>query len=478
MSLVPDVTLADRYQLEERIAVGGMGEVWRAQDQLLSRRVAVKVLKPEYAADPTFLERFRNEARHTAALSHPGIASIYDYGEVAGMAFLVMEFVPGEPLSRLLAREERLPASRTLDIIGQTGLALQAAHDAGVVHRDVKPGNLLIQPDGVVKVTDFGIARAVNASPVTQTGFVVGTAAYLSPEQAAGRPITTTSDIYSLGLVGYECLTGQRAFDGDNPVAIAMAQINAKPAKMPKDVPPLVGEFVMRMLEKDPARRPSSAGDVGRTALALAATMRNNGTDTKVMPAAVVAEDDKLPSYDDSQRRKVRNIFIAIAALVVVLGFLILHSCAGGAQRVTMPKVTGETYARAATTLHAQGFAVTKKTTPNVSHAAGLVLAQSIAPGARVGSGSVVSLTVSSGPPLVQVDASSLIGQTLPIVQDTLTAEKLHVAVTSQNSTQPPGTVIAVSPSGQVPQGSTVTVTIASQPAKPAPKPHHGKGHG
>ena len=478
MSLAPDLTLADRYQLEERIAIGGMGEVWRARDQLLSRRVAVKVLKPEYAADPTFLERFRNEAKHTAALSHPGIASIYDYGEVGDMAFLVMECVPGESLSLLLAREDRLPASRTLDIIGQAGLALQAAHDVGVVHRDVKPGNLLVQPDGVVKVTDFGIARAVDASPVTQTGLVVGTAAYLSPEQAAGRPVTPASDVYSLGLVGYECLTGQRAFDGDNAVAIAMAQINAKPAKMPKDVPPLVGEFVMRMLEKDPDKRPQSAGDLGRTALALAATMRNSATDTKLLPEADVQTVERLPSYDEKRRRKVRNTFIAIAAVVVLLGFLVLHSCAGGAQRVTMPKVTGETYAHAATTLQTQGFAVTKRLTPNASHAAGLVLAQSIAPGARVGNGSIVTLTVSSGPPLVQVDAASLIGQQLDAVQNTLTAEKLRVAVTSQDSSRPPGTVIAVSPSGQVPQGSTVTVTIASAPPKPTPK-HHGKGeHG
>ena len=477
MSLAPDVTLADRYHLEERIAVGGMGEVWRAQDQLLSRRVAVKVLKPEYAADPTFLERFRNEAKHTAALAHPGIAHVFDYGEIGGMAFLVMECVPGEPLSALLAREGQLPASRTLDIIGQAGLALQAAHDAGVIHRDVKPGNLLIQPDGVVKVTDFGIARAVDASPVTQTGLVVGTASYLSPEQAAGRPVTPASDIYALGLVGYECLTGTRAFGGDNPVAIAMAQINAKPAKMPKDVPPLVGEFVMRMLEKDPAKRPSSAGDIGRTSLALAATMRNSASETAVMPAADEPTETSTPSYDESRRRKIRNIFIAVGAVVVLLGFLILHSCAGGAQRVTMPKVTGETYARALTTLRTQGFAVTPHYTHNASHATGLVLDQSIAPGARVGVGSVVTLTVSSGPPLVNVDATALIGETLDTVQRTLAAEKLRVAVTSQNAPQPPGTVIAVSPSGQVPQGSTVTVTISSAPPKPAPK-HHGKGHG
>src|SRR4051794_30628337 len=160
-----ELVLGDRYTLTDRIAVGGMGEVWRATDTLLGRQVAVKVLKEEYAADPSFLQRFRNEARHTAALSHPGIANVFDYGEVNGKAFLVMELVNGDPLSTVLARDGRLSPSRTLDIVGQTALALQAAHEVGVVHRDIKPGNLLVRPDGVVKVTDFGIARAVADAP-------------------------------------------------------------------------------------------------------------------------------------------------------------------------------------------------------------------------------------------------------------------------------------------------------------------------
>src|SRR4051794_35354382 len=262
--LAPQTTIADRYLLLDRIASGGMGDVWRAQDQVLSRNVAVKILKAEYAADPSFLERFRAEARHTASLSHPGIANTFDYGEApqAGggdpMPFLVMELVDGEPLSTLLHREAPLPPDRALDIVGQAGLALQAAHDLGVVHRDVKPGNLLVRPDGVVKVTDFGIARAVDAAPVTQTGFVVGTAAYLSPEQAAGRPVTPASDVYALGVVAYECLTGMRPFDGDSAVAIAMAHVSTPAPPLPKSVPPLVADLVERALDKEPARRPPS----------------------------------------------------------------------------------------------------------------------------------------------------------------------------------------------------------------------------
>src|SRR3954452_13799238 len=274
MTLAPDVTLGDRYRLEQRIAIGGMGEVWQASDVLLGRRVAVKGLKPEDAADAPFVERFRNEARHTAALSHPGIANVFDYGEVGDMAYLVMELVDGEPLSTVLARGGRLTTATTLDIVGQAGLALQAAHEAGVIHRAVKPGNILIRPDGVVKVTDFGIARVVGAAPVTQTGMVVGTAAYLSPEQASGRPTTPASDISSLGVVAYECLSGERPFRADSAVGVAMAHATSTPPALPKEVPPLVADFVMRALEKDPARRQPSAGDFGRTALALASTLR------------------------------------------------------------------------------------------------------------------------------------------------------------------------------------------------------------
>src|SRR6059058_5830687 len=251
MTLAPDFSIGDRYRLEQRIAIGGMGEVWRATDTLLGRSVAVKVLKAEYAADPSFVQRFRNEARHTASLSHPGIANVYDYGEVGDMAFLVMELVVGEPLSTLLAREGRLEPRRALDIIGQAALALQAAHDAGVVHRDVKPGNLLVRPDGVVKVTDFGIARAADAVPLTRTGTVMGTAYYLSPEQASGRTVTPASDVYSLGAVAYECVAGRRPFPGDNPLAVATAHVRDTPPPLPADVPEPVRDLVLSALEKD-----------------------------------------------------------------------------------------------------------------------------------------------------------------------------------------------------------------------------------
>jgi eukaryotic-like serine/threonine-protein kinase len=253
--------LADRYEITAPIAVGGMGEVWRARDRVLDRTVAAKVLRSEYMSDPSFLARFRNEARHTAALTHPNIASVYDYGETMDdsgtqqLAFLVMEFVEGHPLVTILHDEHRLPADWTLHVLGQSADGLSAAHRAGVVHRDIKPGNLIVRPDGVVKLTDFGIAQARDAAPLTRTGMVVGTAQYLSPEQAQGLEVTAASDVYSLGVVAYECLSGERPFDGASQVAIALAHINRQPPPLPADVPPAVRLLVERALAKDPADR-------------------------------------------------------------------------------------------------------------------------------------------------------------------------------------------------------------------------------
>ena len=208
------MTLSDRYRLQRLIATGGMGQVWEAIDTRLGRQVAVKVLKAEFSSDPEFVERFRAEARTVAMLNHPGIASVYDYGETeldgeGRTAYLVMELVNGEPLNSVLKRTGRLSLRHALDMLEQTGRALQVAHTAGLVHRDVKPGNILITPTGQVKLTDFGIAKAVDAAPVTQTGMVMGTAQYIAPEQALGRDATAASDVYSLGVVGYESVSGR-----------------------------------------------------------------------------------------------------------------------------------------------------------------------------------------------------------------------------------------------------------------------------
>ncbi|WP_350350648.1 protein kinase [Microbacterium sp. A8/3-1] len=263
------VSFGGRYELQSRIAIGGMGEVWEATDHVIGRTVAIKILKDEYMGDPGFLERFRAEARHAALVNHEGIASVFDYGEENGSAYLVMELVPGEALSTVLERDGALSADKTLDIVAQTASALQAAHAAGLVHRDIKPGNLLITPDGRVKITDFGIARIADQVPLTATGQVMGTVQYLSPEQASGHPASPATDTYSLGIVAYECLAGKRPFTGESQVAIAMAQINEQPPPLPPTVPIPVQNLVMAMIAKKPSDRPSSSATVARAAQAL-----------------------------------------------------------------------------------------------------------------------------------------------------------------------------------------------------------------
>ncbi len=263
------ITFDGRYELSSRIAVGGMGEVWKATDALIGRTVAIKILKDEYMGDPGFLERFRAEARHAALVNHEGIANVFDYGEEQGSAFIVMELVPGEPLSAIIEREGRLPSDRVLGIVAQTATALQAAHDAGLVHRDIKPGNLLITPEGRVKITEFGIARIADQVPLTATGQVMGTVQYLAPEQASGHTATASTDVYSLGIVAYECLAGKRPFTGESQVAIAMAQINDTPPPLPDDVPDPVQRLVLACLAKDPADRPQSAAKLAQAATAL-----------------------------------------------------------------------------------------------------------------------------------------------------------------------------------------------------------------
>ncbi len=255
--------VGDRYELTALLATGGMGQVWRARDLALERPVAVKVLRPTVAADAGAVTRFAREARLSAGLAHPNIATVHDYGEAtltSGRsgdrgAFLVMELVDGEPLSAVLRREGRLTPDRTLEIVRQTAAGLAAAHAAGVVHRDVKPANLLLGSDGGVKITDFGIAWSRSSDPLTGTGDVMGTAQYLSPEQAKGAMAGPASDVYALGTVAYECLAGRRPFEGASAVQVALMHANTVPDALPADVPDHVRDLVSRMLAKDPEER-------------------------------------------------------------------------------------------------------------------------------------------------------------------------------------------------------------------------------
>jgi serine/threonine protein kinase len=290
------VTLSGRYRLQRLIATGGMGQVWEATDSRLGRRVAVKVLKQEYSSDPEFIERFRAEARTVAMLNHPGIAAVHDYGETemdgeGRTAYLVMELVNGEPLNSVIKRTGRLSLRHALDMLEQTGRALQVAHAAGLVHRDVKPGNILITPTGQVELTDFGIAKAVDAAPVTQTGMVMGTAQYIAPEQALGEDATAASDVYSLGVVGYEAVSGRRPFVGDGALTVAMKHIKETPAPLPADLPPNVRELIEITLVKNPGLRYRSGGQFADAVAAVRAGRRpprpNSAPTIKASPAAI-----------------------------------------------------------------------------------------------------------------------------------------------------------------------------------------------
>ncbi|GAA2077695.1 serine/threonine protein kinase [Microbacterium hatanonis] len=460
-------TFGGRYELDSRIAIGGMGEVWEATDHVIGRTVAIKILKDEYMGDPGFLERFRAEARHAALVNHEGIASVFDYGEEDGSAFLVMELVPGEALSTIIEREGSLSTDKTLDIVAQTASALQAAHAAGLVHRDIKPGNLLITPDGRVKITDFGIARIADQVPLTATGQVMGTVQYLSPEQASGHAASPATDIYSLGIVAYEALAGKRPFTGESQVAIAMAQINETPAPLPPTVAVPVQNLVMAMIAKKPEERPASAAAVARAASALrrgdltAATaavpaiagaagadeltqLLTPGSDTSAAtrlmaaPAVVDVADDTLT---DEPKKKRSPWTWPLVALIVLLVLVI-----GG-------------------TIFA--MVVNNDPAPDPSN--------SSATPPRSPSPSQSSSSPTPSPSETRVDVSSLglVGQTCDAARGILEDAGLVAncqpgnAATSEDQV---GVVYSVNPTGGVAEGATITVTTyAEQTPMPTP---------
>ncbi|MGY1744886.1 serine/threonine protein kinase [Blastococcus sp. SYSU D00695] len=453
--------IADRYELRSLLATGGMGQVWRAHDTLLGRDVALKLLRGEYTGDPAFLARFRAEARHTASLGHPNIATLFDYGETAGpqhLAHLVMELVEGESLSQLLSREGRLAPARAASVLRQTAAGLAAAHAVGVVHRDVKPGNVLVARDGTVKLTDFGIASSAASIPLTGTGQVMGTAHYLSPEQAQGAPATPASDVYALGLVAYEMLAGRRAFEGRDSVQVASRQIGEQPAPLPADVPAGLRALVDRMLVKDPARRlpdgaavrdavgavlagglpdavPPAAPESGATAVLPARAVPPHGT--RVLPLPVPPATPPPGSPARSRRR-----------LVAALAALLLVAAAVAAGLVLAGRGDG-TPADARPTASAEPPGTTVPTTAEPA----------------------------PSPEVVAIDAGDLVGRPVSAVQAELARLGLTVQlrpVTTADAAD--GEVLAVSPDGELEVGSTVTVThAAAPPATPTPTPDDGQ---
>ncbi|MEV0457983.1 protein kinase domain-containing protein [Catellatospora methionotrophica] len=319
------------------VARGGMGEVWSAEDTVLARRVAVKVLLPNLAADPGFAARFRAEAQAMAALSDPGIVEIYDYGQADGIAYLVMQFVEGESLLSLVRRAGPLEPDRAMRLLAQAADAIHAAHLQGIVHRDVKPANLLLRPDGRLALTDFGIARIVAADRLTAAGEIFGTASYLAPEQVTGADVGPATDVYALGVVAYEMLTQRRPFTGDTPFAVAIQQVNEPPPELPDSVPGPVRELVMRALAKDPARRWPSAAALGAAASAAvtgpgSSPAAGTGSPPAAGTRAVARPGDGQPPAADVAMPRRRRLVAAAAvglALVAVTGFVLSR---GGAE--------------------------------------------------------------------------------------------------------------------------------------------------
>jgi len=306
--MVTEYVLDDRYQLDYRIASGGMGEVWAGTDITLNRPIAIKMLSTQHAGDEQFRARFRAEARYAASLSHPNITRVFNYGENSplGGPYLIMELVNGEPLSAILERVGRLSAFNTMDVVAQAARALDVAHQAGIVHRDIKPGNLLIMGDGTTKITDFGIAKAREwGDPqLTATGIVMGTAMYVSPEQATGAIVTGSSDIYSLGVVAYECLAGEPPFVAEQPLAIAIMHKHDPVPPLPADVPRQVSDLVMAMLAKTPEGRPESALHVADRAEVLMTAMRRGSGglrifETSGLPIVPDFPTAAAPYYDE-----------------------------------------------------------------------------------------------------------------------------------------------------------------------------------
>ncbi len=485
MNIHEGTTLGSRYLLTQRIASGGMGDVWKASDSILGREVAVKVMRPNAADEPTFADRFRDEARHTASLSHPNIATVYDYGEDDGAAYLVMELVDGQPLSQLIARGPFAP-ERTRAIIGQAALALAAAHAAGVVHRDVKPANILITSEGRVKLTDFGIARATDSAGHTRTGEVLGTPHYLSPEQALGRGATGASDIYALGVVAHEMLTGEKPFDSGTAVATALAQVNDSAPHLPDAVPADLRRVIDSCLAKDPAARPASAaalaaalgmpvsglsaagpatavihtGNTDPAATQVVAPHEDPVQSTAVLPSQPAAEVEPapalvgppLPPPDEQRRSGIGWWWVPVIVALAALGFLVWQY-ASTSSSTPVPGVT---------------VTVTSTTPPSVTPSS---TPPTTITSTRPTTTTPPTTTTTTPPPSADIKAKDYIGKK---VDDAIAALKAqgftNIKQQSTPSKEPAGTVTQISPTGEVPLDKQITLTVSDGSATAGPK--------
>jgi serine/threonine-protein kinase len=484
---------AGRYLLERKLGAGGMADVWLAEDQELGRRVAVKILHDRYANDEQFVERFRREATHAAGLSHPNIVSIHDRGEAEGSYFIVMEYVEGRTLKELIVTRGPCPVPIAVSYTRQVLAALRYAHRNGIIHRDIKPHNVIVDREGRVKVADFGIARA-GASQITEAGSIIGTAQYLSPEQARGAPVDESSDLYSTGVVLYELLTGTVPFTGETPVEIAMkhlSQAPEPPSARREGIPRDLDLVVLRSLAKETSDRYRSAQEMDRD-LELVARGDEVGTETAEAATTVLAgaalpegevtaatgvagkppgTDERYRAYDAPVARR-RSwwpwlVGLLLAAGLAVGGWFLYENVReqiDESKPVAVDDYEGVTERQAVRRIVADGFEPRPRRLPNGEVSEGIVFDQAPDPGTRLAKGSLVTILVSSGKPTVAVP--DVRGESQAEAIEELTRRGLDPNVVSINSTKPEGIVIAQDPAPglTVVSGTTVRINVSRGP--------------
>jgi beta-lactam-binding protein with PASTA domain/predicted Ser/Thr protein kinase len=492
-----------RYRIVRKLGAGGMADVYLAEDQELGRRVAIKILNDRHAADDQFVERFRREAKNAAGLSHPNIVSIYDRGTAEGTYYIAMEYLDGRSLKELIVGRGPAPIKIAIEYTRQILGALGFAHRHGIVHRDIKPHNVLIGPEGRLKVTDFGIARS-GASQMTEVGSIIGTAQYLSPEQAQGSPVDQTSDVYSVGVVLFEMLTGQVPFTGDTPLEIAMkhlSEVPRPPSELRPDVPHDLDLVVLRALAKDPADRYESAQEMDadlkrvldglpvgeETANAATAVLSGSGVLAAAPTSVITRPTDVAPpraappgatppagyyGYEGPPRRRrpiwpwiLAVLLLAAAGVAAWFAYTKIQEQLNSNKPVGVPNVVGLQEQLAINNLHKQGFGAHVLRDTSVTVAFGVVISQSPNGGVRIAKGSQVDITVSTGKPKVMVP--SVLGKSEADAVSTLTNAGLEANVFSVHSNKPPNTVTGQDPQPgtQVVKGSRVRINISSGPA-------------